>query len=176
MEKNWLKVPTSSSEINLQFVVFRVLEMASLIEQNLASDLIIKEILEKAKIIALVGASDKPHRPSYSVMKYLKMKGYTVIPVNPNNTGKTILGEPVFENLSAITQQVDLVDIFRKSMDVEQIIDEAIAANARAIWMQIGVIHPKAAKRAINAGLRVVMDRCPKIEIPRLNIQNTTLG
>ena len=148
----------------------------TLITSAYTSDAIMREILETTRVIALIGASDKPERPSYSVMKYLKMKGYQVIPVNPFNAGKEILGEPVFATLSEINTPVDMVDIFRKPAEAGQIIDSAIAANAKTIWMQIGVINQEAAKCATAAGLRVIMNRCPKIEIPRLKIRSSNKG
>ena len=146
--------------------------MMPLSESDSTSDVVIKEILKTARTIALIGASDKPDRPSYAVMKYLKMQGYQVIPVNPFKTGKEILGELVFGSLSEITTPIDMVDIFRKPDEVGQIIDAAIAADAKAIWMQIGVVNQEAAKRATAAGIPVIMDRCPKIEIPRLKIRS----
>tara|TARA_B100000989_G_scaffold241014_1_gene187896 strand:+ start:91 stop:543 length:453 start_codon:yes stop_codon:yes gene_type:complete len=146
--------------------------MMPLSTSDYTSDVVIKEILETTRTIALIGASDNPDRPSYAVMKYLKVQGYQVIPVNPFNAGKEILGEPVFGTLSEISTPIDMVDIFRKPDEVGQIIDAAITANAKAIWMQIGVVNQEAAKRATAAGLLVIMDRCPKIEIPRLKIRS----
>tara|TARA_B100001093_G_scaffold432150_1_gene428521 strand:- start:67 stop:519 length:453 start_codon:yes stop_codon:yes gene_type:complete len=146
--------------------------MMTLLTSAYTSDAVIKEILETTRVIALIGASDKPNRPSYSVMKYLKIMGYQVIPVNPFKAGKEILGEPVFGSLSEINTPIDMVDIFRKPSETVQIIDAAIAANAKAIWMQIGVVNQEAAKRATAAGLQVIMNRCPKIEIPRLKIRS----
>ena len=146
--------------------------MMTLLTSAYTSDAVIKEILETTRVIALIGASDKPDRPSYSVMKYLKIMGYQVIPVNPFKAGKEILGEPVFGSLSEINTPIDMVDIFRKPSETVQIIDAAIAANAKAIWMQIGVVNQEAAKRATAAGLQVIMNRCPKIEIPRLKIRS----
>lgn len=145
--------------------------MMTLLPSAYTSDAVIKEILETTRVIALVGASNKPDRPSYSVMRYLKIKGYQVIPVNPFKAGEKILGEQVFGTLSEINTRVDMVDIFRKSSEAGQIIDAAIAANAKVIWMQIGVVNQEAAKRAAAAGLQVIMNRCPKIEIPRLKIR-----
>ena len=145
--------------------------MMTLLTSAYTSDAVIKEILGTTRVIALIGASDKPDRPSYSVMKYLKIMGYQVIPVNPFKAGKEILGEPVFGALSEINTPIDMVDIFRKPDEAVQIIDAAIAANAKAIWMQIGVVNQEAAKRATAAGLQVIMNRCPKIEIPRLKIR-----
>lgn len=130
----------------------------------------IKALLEETRTIALVGASDRPDRPSYGVMAFLQRHGYRVIPVNPQITGEHVHGEFVFRELSQIGEPIDLVDIFRRPMAAGEAVDEAIAAGAKAVWMQLGVINEEAAARAEAAGLKVVMDRCPAIEIPRLGI------
>ena len=130
----------------------------------------IKALLEGTRTIAMVGASDRPDRPSYGVMAFLQRQGYRVIPVNPQITGEHVHGEFVFRELSQIGEQIDLVDIFRRPMAAGEAVDEAIAVGAKAVWMQIGVINEEAAARAEAAGLKVVMDRCPAIEIPRLGI------
>ena len=130
----------------------------------------IKALLEETKVIAMIGASDRPDRPSYGVMAYLQSRGYRVIPVNPQITGEHIHGEYVFRELSQIGEQIDLVDIFRRPIAAGEAVDEAIAAGAKAVWLQIGVINEEAAARAEAAGLKVVMDRCPKIDIPRLGV------
>ena len=130
-------------------------------------DTIIK-ILRETKTIAMVGASPKPERPSFGVMRFLQSEGYKVIPVNPGQAGKTINGEQVYASLSAVPQPIDMVDIFRRSEDVGPVVDEAIRIGAKFIWMQLGVINEEAAERARKAGLLVVMDHCPAIEIPRL--------
>lgn len=130
----------------------------------------IKALLESVRTIALVGASDRPDRPSYGVMAFLQRQGYRVIPVNPQITGEHVHGEFVFRELSQIGEPIDLVDIFRRPMAAGEAVDEAIAAGAKAVWMQLGVINEEAAARAEAAGLKVVMDRCPAIEIPRLGI------
>ncbi|MBR0553081.1 CoA-binding protein [Stakelama marina] len=129
----------------------------------------IKALLEDTRVIAMVGASDRPERASNGVMKFLQGQGYRVIPVNPQITGEHIHGEFVFRDLSQI-EKVDMVDIFRNSDAAGEVVDQAIAAGAKAVWMQLGVINVAAAERAEAAGLKVVMDRCPKIEIPRLGV------
>ena len=116
----------------------------------------------------MVGASMNSSRPSHSVMAYLQGKGFRVIPVNPGAAGRELLGETVREKLSDITETVDMVDIFRRSDAVGPIVDQAIALKIPVVWMQLGVRNDEAAAKAQAAGLVVIMDRCPKIEIGRL--------
>ncbi len=130
----------------------------------------IAELLRETRTIALVGASDRPDRPSYGVMRYLQDQGYRVIPVNPQITGEHVHGEYVWRELSQIGEPIDMVDIFRRPAAAGEAVDEAIKAGAKSVWLQIGVINEEAAARAEAAGLKVVMNRCPKIEIPRLGV------
>ena len=136
----------------------------------LTSDADIKALLEETRTIALIGASDRPDRPSYRVMQTLQAHGYRVIPVNPQITGEHIHGEFVFRELSQLGDPIDMVDIFRNSAAAGEAVDQAIAVGAKAVWMQLGVINEEAAARAEAAGLKVVMNRCPAIELPRLGI------
>ncbi|HVF93909.1 MAG TPA: CoA-binding protein [Sphingomonas sp.] len=136
----------------------------------LTADADIKSLLENARTIALVGASDRPDRPSFEVMAKLQAHGYRVIPVNPQITGEHVHGEFVFRELAQLGDRIDIVDIFRRSADAGQAVDDAIAVGAKAVWMQLGVVDQLAAARAEAAGLQVVMDRCPAIEIPRLGV------
>jgi len=136
----------------------------------LTTDEEIAELLTETNTIALIGASDRPDRPSYGVMKYLQDQGYRVLPVNPTITGEHVHGEFVWRDLFQIGEQIDLVDIFRNSRDAAEAVDQAIAVGASAVWMQLGVINEEAAARAEEAGLKVVMDRCPAIDIPRLGL------
>ena len=136
----------------------------------LAHDDDIAQLLAETRTIALVGASDRPDRPSWGVMKFLQDHGYRVIPVNPQITGEHVHGEYVWRELSQIGEPIDMVDIFRRPLAAGETVDEAIAAGAKSVWLQIGVINEDAANRAEAAGLKVVMNRCPKIEIPRLGV------
>ena len=136
----------------------------------------IAELLTNARTIAMVGASDRPDRPSNGVMKFLQGRGYRVLPVNPTITGERIHGEYVWRDLHQIGEPIDIVDIFRKSEAAGEAVDQAIAVGAKAVWMQLGVINREAAERAQAAGLKVVMNRCPKIEIARLGLAPVGAG
>ncbi|WP_219894628.1 CoA-binding protein [Aquisediminimonas profunda] len=131
----------------------------------------IRALLEETKTIALVGASANPARDSHEVMAFLQRQGYRVIPVNPGLAGQRLLGETVAARLADIKGQIDMVDIFRNSEAAGDVVDEAIAAGAKAVWMQLGVINHEAAARAEAAGLKVVMNHCPKVEIPKLGLR-----
>ena len=135
------------------------------------SDAYLRDLLTSVWTIAVVGASPRPHRPSHGVMRYLQRQGYRAIPVNPFAAGDSILGERCYARLADIPEPVDMVDIFRRSEVAGAAVDEAIAVGAKAVWLQLGVIDTAAAARAEAGGLKVVMDRCPAIEIPRLGLR-----
>lgn len=134
------------------------------------TDAFLTTILKRTRVIAVVGVSMNPVRPSYYVARYLGLKGYTVIPVNPGHAGETLFGHKVRASLSEIAEPVDMVDIFRRSEAVPPIVDEALERfpQLQTIWMQIGVQHEEAAAKARARGVDVVMNRCPKIEYQRL--------
>ncbi|OQW72140.1 MAG: CoA-binding protein [Proteobacteria bacterium ST_bin13] len=136
----------------------------------LTSDDDIKALLDRVRTIALVGASDRPDRPSNEVMATLQRHGYRVIPINPQIAGEHIHGEFVFGDMAVLGDPIDMVDIFRNSAAAGAVVDQAIAVGAKTVWMQLGVIDEAAAARAEAAGLAVVMDRCPAIELRRLDI------
>ena len=131
-------------------------------------DLYLRRILRETRTIAMVGASANWNRPSYFAMKYLLDRGYVVIPVNPAAAGQEILGQKVYASLADLPVKVDMVDIFRNAEAAGPITDAAIKHGAKVVWMQLGVVNPEAAKRAEAAGVKVVMNRCPKIEHSRL--------
>lgn len=141
-------------------------------------DSYIRGILNTVKTIAMVGASANTVRPSYFAFKYLRERGYNVIPVNPGQAGKEILGQKVYASLSDVPEPIDMVDIFRASEHVMPIVDEALALTPRprVIWMQLGIRNDEAAAKAETAGLKVVMHRCPKIEYGRLSSEIGWIG
>ena len=132
------------------------------------SDAYLREILTGARTIAIVGGSPRRGRPSHRVMAYLQRHGYRTIPVNPNAVGDIILGETCYATLAEFAEPVDMVDIFRRSEIAGAAVDQAIATGAKVVWMQLGVRDDDAAARAEAPGLKVVINRCPAIEFPRL--------
>ncbi|KAG7366883.1 CoA-binding domain containing protein [Nitzschia inconspicua] len=150
----------------------------SMMISALQSEATIRKILTNSKTIALVGASAKPERPSNYVMKFLLDHNYDVIPINPGLEGQVLYGKTVFASLSSIPKsvQVDMVDIFRNSAQVPPIVDEAIEIGAKYIWMQVGVTNIEAAEKARKAGLEVVQDACPKVQIPVLGITGPSIS
>ena len=136
------------------------------------TDDFLRGILNSTKVVAVVGVSANPVRPSYYVARYLKLKRFHVVPVNPGLAGQELFGETVYGSLSDIpaSMNVDMVDIFRRSESVPPIVDEALAhiSGLKTIWMQIGVQHKDAAEKAEAASMKVVQNRCPKIEYQRL--------
>ena len=133
-------------------------------------DAFLRDLLTGVHTIAVVGASPRPHRASHRVMRYLQGQGYRAIPVNPFAAGETILDERCYAALADIPERIDMVDIFRRSEAAGGAVDEAIRVGARAVWLQLGVVDEAAAARAEAQGLKVVMNRCPAIEIPRLGL------
>jgi predicted CoA-binding protein len=142
------------------------------------ADSYIRGILNTVKTIAMVGFSPKENRPSYFVFKYLLERGYRVIPINPGHAGKEVLGQKVYASLSEIPEPVDMVDVFRGSEHVKPIVEEALTLSPKpaVIWMQLTVRNDEAAKLAEDAGLKVVMNRCPKIEYGRLSSEISWIG
>lgn len=134
------------------------------------SDAYLRDILTRTRRVAVVGVSMNPVRPSYYVARYLSLKGFEVVPVNPGHAGETVFGARVVASLGEIEGGVDMVDIFRRPEHVPPIVDEALEAfpDLQTIWMQIGVVNEDAAEKARARGVDVVMDRCPKIEYQRL--------
>lgn len=139
-------------------------------DHNSYSDDYLRDILSGHRTFAVVGASANPTRPSFAVASYLLAHGFNVIPINPGHAGREILGQRVYGCLSDIPGPVEVVDVFRKSEAVPDVVRNAIAIGAKVVWMQLGVHHAEAAQAAEAAGLRVVMNRCPKIEYERLGL------
>ena len=136
----------------------------------LESDDDIRRLLTDVRTCAVIGASDRPDRPSFGVMRALQEHGWRVFPVNPLLTGEHVLGEYVWRELGQIAEPLDLVVIFRRPAAAGDAVDEAIAAGAKAVWLQLGIVNEAAAARAEAAGLKVVMDHCAKIELARLQV------
>lgn len=134
----------------------------------LTSDMDIARVLRDARTIAVLGASHKPARPSYQVMDYLLTQHCTVYPVNPGLAGQTVLGKTVYGSLRDIPEAIDMVDVFRQSQYLPEIVDDVVAVGASVLWTQLGVIDANAAAKAEHHGVEVIMDRCPAIEGPRL--------
>lgn len=153
------------SIVKLSFLAFST--MAKAFQNNPDT---IRKILTESKTIALVGASPKPQRASHYVMEFLMQQGYNVIPVNPVQAGKVILGKEVVASLKDISEPIDMVDVFRNSNDAGPVIDEAIEVGAKSVWLQMGVVNGEGAQRATDAGLDFVQNVCPKVEIPRLGL------
>lgn len=128
----------------------------------------IARVLSSTRTIALLGASAKPSRPSYEVMAFLLQQSYEVLPVNPGLAGHTLQGRLVYASLADIPVPIDMVDVFRNAVHLPEIVDEAIGVGAGVLWTQLDVVDQRAAATARNAGMQVIMDRCPAIEIPRL--------
>ncbi len=133
---------------------------------RLTTDEEIRQLLQETQHVAVVGWSPKPDRPSHQVAAYLKAHGYTIYPVNPTAQGTP--EQPVFANLADISAPIDVVDVFRRAEEVPEVVEAAVAAGAKAIWIQLGIVNEEAAQRASQAGLKVVMDRCMKVELERL--------
>ncbi len=134
------------------------------------SDDTIRTLLTEARVIALVGISDSPLRPSNQVMAALQDHGYRVYPVNPRITGEHVHGEFVWRELAQIGEPIDIIDVFRRAEEVDEVVDQAIAVGAKAVWLQLGIVNEAAAARAEAAGLTVVVDRCTKVELARLGV------
>jgi len=147
-------------------------------DHDIYSDSYIRGILNSVKTIAMVGLSPKDNRPSYFAFKYLRERGYRMIGINPGQAGRTILGQPVYAKLADVPEPVDMVDIFRASDQVPPIVQDALALVPRpkVIWMQLAVRNDEAARLAEAAGLKVVMNRCPKIEYGRLSSEISWMG
>ena len=135
---------------------------------HVESDEAIAALLVQVKRIALVGASAKPERPSHRVMQFLLDEGYEVLPINPGLAGQRLLGQQVYASLADLPTRVDMADIFRDAASLPEVTRAVVAAGVPAMWTQLGVVHSEAQHSAVDAGLQLVVDRCPAIEIPRL--------
>ena len=135
---------------------------------RLESDEAIAQLLAQVKRIALVGASAKPERPSHRVMQFLLGEGYEILPINPGLAGQKLLGQQVYASLTDLPTRVDMADIFRDAASLPEVTQDVVAAGVPVMWTQLGVVHSEAEQAASDAGLQLVVDRCPAIEIPRL--------
>ena len=135
---------------------------------RLESDEAIAQLLLQAKRIALVGASAKPERPSHRVMQFLLDEGYEVLPINPGLAGQRLLGQTVYASLADLPTSVDMADIFRDAASLPEVAQDVVDAGIPTMWTQLGVVNAEAERTALDAGLQLVLDRCPAIEIPRL--------
>ena len=135
---------------------------------RLESDEAIAQLLVEVKRIALVGASAKPERPSHRVMQFLLDEGYEVLPINPGLTGQRLLGQTVYASMADLPTRVDMADIFRDAASLPKVTQDVVAAGIPAMWTQLGVVNNEAERTGLDAGLQMVVDRCPAIEIPRL--------
>ena len=135
---------------------------------RLESDEAIAQLLAQTKLIALVGVSAKPERPSHQVMQFLLDEGYEVLPINPGLAGQKLLGQTVYASLADLPTNVDMADIFRDAASLPEVTLDVVAAGIPAMWTQLGVVHTEAERTGLDAGLQMVIDRCPAIEIPRL--------
>jgi uncharacterized protein len=140
------------------------------VDHETYADVYLRDILTSVRTIAVVGASPRRGRPSHGVMAYLQRHGYRTIPVNPNAAGAAIHGETCYARLADVPEPIDMVDVFRRTDAAAGVVDEAIAAGVKVVWMQLGVRDDAAAARAEARGLKIVMNRCPAIEIPRLGL------
>jgi uncharacterized protein len=142
------------------------------------SDAYIREILNTVKTVAMIGASPQNVRPSYFVFKYLSERGYDMIPINPGQVGKSLIGKPFVRSLEDIDRPIDMIDVFRGAEHMLPIVDTALALKTlpKVIWMQLGVRNDEAAAKAEAAGIKVVMNRCPKIEYGRLSSEIQWMG
>ena len=135
---------------------------------RLESDEAIAQLLVQVKRIALIGASAKPERPSHRVMQFLLDEGYEVLPINPGLAGQRLLGQTVYASLADLPTSVDMADIFRDAASLPEVAQDVVNTGIPAMWTQLGVVHTEAERTALDAGLKLVVDRCPAIEIPRL--------
>src|SRR6516162_5450846 len=147
-----------------------------MLDHETYADDYLRDILESVRTIAIVGASPRRERPSHRVMAYLQRRGYRAIPVNPNAVNDKISNERVYTSLAEVREPIDMVDVFRRPEAAGGVVDEAIAIGAKVVWMQLGVRDDTAAARAEARDLKVVMNRCPAIEIPRLGLQPMRLA